>query len=159
MKLKIIQFIALILLTLVTGLFWGTWFTLSRSIETFSAGEFIHIGKTIIRNVADPMKFMMPLCILSMLISIWFYPEKKSPGFYLGVFAFALIIVTLYITVGIEVPMDNQIKQWTVASVPGNWLQIRMRWEIFHTIRTFTSLASFAGFTASIQFKDELQRL
>jgi uncharacterized membrane protein len=159
MKLKIIQFIALFLLTLVTGLFWGTRFSLSRTMETFSAGEFIHIGKTIIQNVADPMMIMMPLCILSMLISIWFYPEKKSMSFYLGGFAFALIIVTLYITVGIEVPMDNQIKQWTVATVPGNWLQIRMRWETFHAIRTFTSLISFAGFTASILFKDELQRL
>jgi uncharacterized membrane protein len=158
MKLTIIQFIALILLTLVTGLFWGTWFSLSRSMQTFSVGEFIHIGNTIIRNVADPMKIMMPLCILSMLISVWLYPQKESISFYWGVISILLILITLYITVGIEVPMDNQIKKWTVATVPANWLQIRIRWEFFHTIRTFTSLASFAGFTASILFKDDLQR-
>ena len=50
MKLKAIQFMALLLLMLVTGVFWGTWFSLSRSMEVFSAAEFIHIGKTIIEK-------------------------------------------------------------------------------------------------------------
>ena len=59
MKSKIIDFAALFLLALVTGVFWETWFTLTRSIETFSAAEFIHIGKTIIANVAVPMRILM----------------------------------------------------------------------------------------------------
>ncbi len=52
-------FAALFLLALVTGVFWGTWFTLTRSITTFSAAEFIHIGQTIIANVAWPMRFLL----------------------------------------------------------------------------------------------------
>ncbi len=36
MKSKLVHFIALFLLMLVTGVFWGTWFTLTRSIEAFS---------------------------------------------------------------------------------------------------------------------------
>ena len=39
---------------LITGVFWGTWFTLTRSIESFSSEEFVHIGKVIIANVAVP---------------------------------------------------------------------------------------------------------
>src|SRR5215831_16492836 len=46
------EFFALMLSALVMGVFWGTWFTLTRSIHDFSAEEFIHIGKTIIANVA-----------------------------------------------------------------------------------------------------------
>lgn len=154
MKLKIVRFIALFLLTLVTGLFWGTWFSLSRSMEVFSAEEFIHIGKTIIQNVATPMSIIMPLSILFMLISTWIYPVKNSPGFYCSVLACILTIVTLYITVGIEVPTDNQIKQWTASTIPSDWTAIRDRWEGFHTLRTFVSLASFASFTISIIFKN-----
>jgi hypothetical protein len=48
---KLTNFTALFLLMLVTDVFWVTSFTLTRSIETFSAAEFIHIGKTIIANV------------------------------------------------------------------------------------------------------------
>jgi uncharacterized membrane protein len=154
MKLKFISFVALLLLTLVTGLFWGTWFSLGRSMEVFSADEFIHIGKTIIQNVATPMRIIMPLCILFMILSIWFYPDKRSLGFYCCVLASVLMIVTLYITVGIEVPIDNQIKQWTASNIPSDWKTIRDRWEAFHTFRTFTSLTSSASFTASIIFKN-----
>ena len=77
MKTKLIPFIALFLLLLVTGVFWGTWFTLTRSIEDFSAAEFIHIGKVIIGNVALPMSIIMPSCILVMILSSWFYQQKK----------------------------------------------------------------------------------
>jgi uncharacterized membrane protein len=150
MSIKIIQFSALFLLMLVTGLFWGTWFSLSRSMETFSAAEFIHIGKTIIQNVATPMKVIMPLCILLMMITIAVYSPKKSTAFYLLIAAFALFLVTLYITVGIEVPIDNQIKQWTGSTVPAEWGAIRSHWELFHTARTFTSLASFGLFAAGL---------
>jgi len=47
MRHKIIIFCSLFLLMLITGVFWGTWFTLTRSIESFPAEEFIHIGKVI----------------------------------------------------------------------------------------------------------------
>src|ERR1051326_6815980 len=99
---KTIQFIALFLLMLVTGVFWGTWFSLSRSMEVFSLDEFIHIGKAIIQNLAVPMRIIMPACILFMLISIWTYPNKKSLGFYLGTAAFVLIIAALLITLMVE---------------------------------------------------------
>src|SRR6266566_1763960 len=67
MKLKVIEFTTLILAALVMGVFWGTWFTLTRSIPDFSATEFIHIGKTIIANVAVPMAILMPVTLLMML--------------------------------------------------------------------------------------------
>lgn len=150
--LKIAQFITLFLLVLVAGVFWGTWFSLSRSLENFSSAEFIHIGKTIIENVAMPMRFIMPLSILCMLISIWLFPRKRSTGFYFFILSFILLIITLLITVFIEVPIDNQLKEWTVETIPSNWETIRDRWGTFHTIRTMTSLASFVSFLFPILF-------
>lgn len=150
MKLKILFFISLCLLMMVTGVFWGTWFSLSRSMGVFSAAEFIHIGKTIIQNLAIPMRIIMPACIICMLLTAWFYPQKKSPGFYFCITAFILIIISLLITLLVEVPIDNQIKEWTAVTVPADWETIRNRWESFHTLRTFISLASFGFFSLSI---------
>ncbi len=159
MKVKIIHFISLFLLLLVTGVFWGTWFTLTRSLGEFSAAEFIHIGKVIIANVAVPMSIIMPLCILFMFLSMLFYSEKKSSGFYLNVIALALIIITLLVTLLILVPIDNQIKQWAATVIPANWEYLRTRWDFYHTVRTFTSLASFACFALSIiKYKKEIKR-
>src|SRR6266487_4169363 len=145
MKSKLIDFAGLFLLALVTGVFWGTWFTLTRSIETFSAAEFIHIGKTIIANVAWPMRILMPSSIFFMILSAWLYPEKRSPGFYFSLAACFLIIIALLITLLVEVPIDNQIKTWTTLTVPVGWEAIRDRWQFFHTARTFVSLASFGS--------------
>jgi hypothetical protein len=155
MNLKVIQFIACFLLMLVTGVFWGTWFSQSRSMEVFSAEEFIHIGKTIIANLAVPMRIIMPLCILSMLLYLWLYPQKKSTGVYFNVLAFVLIITALLITLLVEVPIDNQIKEWTASSVPSDWEAIRDRWEFFHTLRTFASLTSFGSLAIAILLQDK----
>jgi uncharacterized membrane protein len=147
---KVTTFAGLFLLALVAGVFWGTWFTLTRSIETFSAGEFIHIGQTIIRNVAWPMRILMPACILFMILSAWFTPERNSAASYLSVTAFFLIVIALFITLLVEVPIDNQIRTWTAETVPANWTTLRARWEVYHTARTFISLASLGCLILSV---------
>lgn len=147
MKRKIIYFIALFLLMLVTGIFWGTWFTLTRSIETFTSDELMHIGKVIINNVAWPMRILMPFCIIMMLLALWYYRYKRSNGFYFGLASFFLIIVTLIITLTVLVPIDKQIIEWKTNSLPPQWEYIRDRWKLFHALRTLTSLASFGCFT------------
>ena len=150
MKFRAVYIVSLVLLMLVTGVFWGTWFTLTRSLGSFSTEEFIHIGKVIIANVAMPMRMIMPLCILFMLLSLLLYPRKKSSRFYCNVIAFALIVITLLITLLVLVPIDNQIKLWTVSTVPVNVAALRNRWELFHEIRTFTCLGSFVCFALSM---------
>jgi len=147
---RLIYFAALFLLMLITGVFWGTWFTLTRSLENFSADEFIHIGKVIISNVAVPMAIIMPACILLIALSLWLYRPKKSTGFYFGLVSFVLIIIVLIVTLTILVPIDNQIKQWTPSTVPENWQQTRSKWDMFHTLRTFASLLNFACFSVAI---------
>jgi len=150
MKFKVLYFISLLML--VTGVFWGTWFTLTRSLQSFPAEEFMHIGKVIIANVALPMRILMPSCILLMTLSLWFYPQKKSYGFYFNCSALVFILITLLITLLVLVPIDNQINLWTSATIPSDFEETRTRWEYFHAIRTFTSLASFGCFALSIHY-------
>lgn len=150
MKTRLTYFICLFLLLLVTGVFWGTWFPLTRSLNSFSANEFIHIGKVIISNIAVPMRIIFPSCILFMVLSLWFYDQKKSAGFTLAIVSFVLLIITLVITLSILVPIDNHVKVWTVSTIPANWEEIRDKWQFYHAFRTFTSLASFAFFTIAI---------
>jgi hypothetical protein len=145
MKARLLLFFAMFLLMLISGVFWGTWFTLTRSIESFSPEEFIHIGKVIISNVALPMRIIMPAGILLMLLSIWFYRSKKT-GFYFGLVSLVLIILVLLITLIVLVPIDNEIKTWTASTMPDNWEIIRDKWKTFHAMRTFISLTSFACF-------------
>ena len=153
---KVATFAAVFLLALVTGVFWGTWFTLTRSITTFSAAEFIHIGQTIIANVAWPMRFLTPACILMMIFSAWLLREKNSVAFYLSSLACLAVIIALLIALIVEVPIDNQIRTWTATTMPSDWTMIRARWERFHTARTFVSLGSLASFIVAVLISKKL---
>jgi uncharacterized membrane protein len=135
---------------LITGVFWGTWLTLTRSIENFTSEEFTHIGRVIIANVAMPMRIIMPSAILFIFLSIWFYENKNQSEFYTGIASLILISAVLAITVTILVPIDNNIKDWTTSTLPQDWEDIRSKWKNFHTLRTLLSLLSFACFAIFI---------
>src|SRR6186713_1785262 len=106
-KYKLIDLSALFLLMLITGVFWGTWFTLTRSLESFSADEFIHIGQIIIANVAIPMRIIMPSGVLMMALSLRYARNKQTASFIYGIVSLVLIIAVLLITLLVLVPMDK----------------------------------------------------
>jgi uncharacterized membrane protein len=152
MKKSITYCLSLILVMLVTGVFWGTWFTLTRSLDTFPPDNFIRIGKTIISNVAWPMRVLMPLTLIT-LLWLCLITIKQRPSIYFFVASFLLMTVTFIITVGIEVPIDNMIKTWTAETLPGNWTELRSRWDTFHTLRTFTSIMAFVSITVGVVYE------
>jgi uncharacterized membrane protein len=145
MKLKTAQFITIMLFALVTGVFWGTWFSLSRSIAEISPELFLGIGKAIIKNLAVPMRILTPLALLSTLPVLSWMPQKRSGAFVFMSAGLLLMMGATLVTVFIEVPIDNQLKQWTITSLPANWQMLRDRWELYHTVRTFVSLAALAS--------------
>jgi len=55
----------------------------------------------------------------------------------------------LVITLAVEVPIDNRIETWTAATLPGDWRSIQSRWELWHTVRTFASIAAVVAATIS----------
>jgi hypothetical protein len=117
---KLIQLITGLLLVLVTGVFWGTWFSLSRTMFELSPEMFITIGKQIIKNVALPMSIIMPASIIVLMILLVRSWRKKSVYFYCMLLTLILFFIALIITVCIEVPIDNKIKTWTVTSIPSD---------------------------------------
>lgn len=145
MKFRIAQFLTHIFFVLVVGVFWGTWFSLSRSIADFTPGAFLEIGKVIIHNLAGPMRILMPGAVLLSIVTLVLFPDKKSFAFYFTLVGAILMVVSMIITLSVNVPIDNRIKLWTLDSIPSDWGRIRDHWERFHTLRTFVSLAGLAS--------------
>ncbi len=152
MNLKVWQFVSIFLWALVAGVFWGPWLGLSRSIASFTPDAFLAIGKTMIGNLAPVMPFLMIAAIASMAPVLIISYRQKSDMFVLTLVSFAVVITALPITVLVEVPIDNQIKIWTGNSLPGDWRQIRDRWETFHLLRTIASVGGLALMLAAALF-------
>lgn len=144
MTLRAWQFVNIFLAALVVGVFWGPWLGLSRSIALFPPETFLAIGKTMIGNLAPVMPILMPAAILTTIPVLVLLYRRRSAALGPTLMAFTLFIAALLITLLVEVPIDNQIREWTPSSLPGNWQELRDRWATFHVIRTFASVGGLA---------------
>jgi uncharacterized membrane protein len=150
--LEIWQFINIFLTALVTGVFWGSWLGLSRSIASLAPETFLAIGHSMIGNLGPVMPILMPAAMLTTLPVLYLVYGRRSKAFYPTLAGLALFIVALLITLLVEVPIDNQIAEWTATTLPTNWQQLRDRWEWFHVIRSWASVAGLALLLAGASF-------
>jgi uncharacterized membrane protein len=138
------------LYALVTGVFWGTWFSLSRSIATVTPATFLEVGHTMIRNLGRPMSLLMPATLIAnVVVAVALFRRKERKALMFASAAFLLLVLALIVTLGVNVPIDDRIHQWTLSTLPADWQAIRDRWETCHSVRTFASLAGLGCAFAS----------
>jgi uncharacterized membrane protein len=148
-KVRAAQATTIVLFALVMGVFWGTWFSLSRTMSQLSAETFLAVGHEMIQNLGIPMAILLPLALLSALVTLVLLWRDRTAAFWWLAAGFVLMVAALVITLAVEVPIDNQIQDWTAATLPADWRSIQSRWELFHTIRTFASIAAVIAVTIS----------
>jgi uncharacterized membrane protein len=147
-KIRAAQATTIVLFALVMGVFWGTWFSLSRTMDQLSPESFLAVGHQMIQNLGTPMAILLPLALLSALGTLAvMWPRGRTAGFWWLLAGFLAMVAALVVTLAVEVPIDHQIQTWTAATLPGNWRSIQSRWELWHTIRTFLSIAAVAAVT------------
>jgi hypothetical protein len=145
MKLKALQFSTFMLYALVMGVFWGTWFAQSRTMDVLGPATFLENGRQYIANLAMPMRFLMPGSILLTFLTGYLLRDRRSWAFRGTLTAGILMVVALIITLTVNVPIDNLIKGWTLQTLPSDWEGIRDHWEAFHCLRTWVSIVGFAA--------------
>jgi uncharacterized membrane protein len=144
---RIVQFVNVLLFALVMGVFWGTWFSLSRSIASIRAETFLEVGHTMIANLGGPMSVLMPAALVSLLIVL--FRSRRIAAFNLALASLALMAGALVVTLTVNVPIDVEINQWTANTLPPDWTTTPDRWEFYHTVRTFASVAALGFAVAS----------
>jgi uncharacterized membrane protein len=147
---RVAQVVTIVLFALVMGVFWGTWFSLSRTMDQLSPETFVAVGHEMIRNLGTPMAILLPFALLSALIALVLARhEGHLAAFWWLLAGFVLMLAALVATLAVEVPIDNRIETWTAATLPADWRSIQSRWELWHTVRTFLSIAAVVAVTIS----------
>jgi uncharacterized membrane protein len=145
-KTRVAHVITIVLFALVMGVFWGTWFSLSRTMSQLSPETFLAVGHEMIQNLGTPMAILLPFALLSAVITLVLARQEGHAAAFRWVAAgFLLMVAALVITLAVEVPIDNRIETWTAATLPADWRSIQSRWELWHTVRTFASIAALAA--------------
>lgn len=137
---KIWELISIVLSILVSGMFWGPWLALSRSMAAFEPKVFLAIVNQLNRNMAPVMTILMPAALLSLVPVLFLSYNERPATFYLALTGLALFLIPLLVTMRVEVPIVKQIVTWTDSTLPDNWQQLRDRWGAFHYIRIVPSL-------------------
>jgi hypothetical protein len=143
--LKVAQFLAILLTALVMGVLWGTWLSLARTMTDYDATTFLADGQHMIDNLAGIMPVLMVAAAVVTLASLVLLPRPWPllPAVLTGL-TLLLLIAVILVTVLVEVPIDNKVSGWTVATLPADWEDIRAHWSAFHTLRTFLSVGAVA---------------
>jgi uncharacterized membrane protein len=124
-------------------MFFGPWVALTRTIGAFPPDVLIAIVRRMNRNMAPVMAALLPATLLSMIPVLLFSHGGRPCTFYLTLAGFALFVVSLLVTIIVEVPIVKQIETWTPSSLPDNWQQLRDRWGAFHVVRVVAGISGF----------------
>jgi uncharacterized membrane protein len=145
---KATAFAALCLQVLVVGAFWGSWIGLSRSIDTLSPGAFVEVGHVMMADYGPIMSVLMPAAVVSTLLAGILVYRRHAVAGALLLAGCACVVGATAITLLVNVPIDEMMAGWTLATLPTTWTQTREQWETFHTLRTFVTLGGFAATAA-----------
>jgi uncharacterized membrane protein len=149
------EFVAIFLQVLVVGAFWGSWIGLSRSIDTLTPATFLEVGHVMMADYGPIMSVLMPAAVLSTLLSAVLVYKRQAAAGYLVLAGFGCVVGATAITLLVNVPIDEMMAGWTLATLPADWTQVRDRWETYHTVRTFLSLGGLAATLAGSLFPAE----
>ena len=146
MYVKLAQFVTIMLYVLVAGVMWGTWLSLGRTMTAYDATTFLADGKHMIANLATVMAVLMiSAVVLGAVVVVVLLRRGSAVAGWLALAGLVLMVGVLVVTLAVEVPIDNEINEWTADTLPADWTAIRSRWAAFHTVRTFLSLGSVAA--------------
>ena len=152
MALKIFELVSSMLVALVGGMYWGPWLALSRTFAALEPQVLLPVVRQMSRNMARIMTLLVPAALLSILPVTFLSFHAQPLIFLFSVLAFALLALTLLVTVLIEVPIVMQMEKWTAETLPADWQQLRDRWGAFHLARVVPALLSLGFLVAGAVF-------
>ena len=152
MGLKICELVSILLLTFVSGMYWGPWLGVSRSFSTFEPDVLLAVVGKMGHNLGSLMTVLVPAALLSVVPVLALSFRGHPVTFFLALSALLLFVLTLVVTMLIEVPLVGEMTTWTAATLPPNWQQIRDRWGAFHLLRVIPSVVGLVLMLAGAIF-------
>ena len=69
--------------------------------------------------------------------------KSRNPGFGLHSAALALLLVVFVVTLVINLPINADQRDWSVANPPSDWARDRDHWQVAHAVRTVAAVLAY----------------
>jgi uncharacterized membrane protein len=147
MTLLCLRFFALLSSGLLAGAVALVW--LGDRPFAMSPSLYVEFQQARIAALTLPMSALGGATII-LALCLAFAVKGRPPSLRLTVFAIILLIGAMAITVGFNMPINNQVVTWSPEAPPANWSELRDRWWAWHQARTLFSVAAFASLLLSV---------
>jgi uncharacterized membrane protein len=110
------------------------------------ARRIVLFGSTVLRRsrvFTVPLPAVVILGVLFTILST-FLARGERLDFYLLIAASVCIIAVALITARGNIPINNQIRTWSINSPPPDWAQLAQKWWCFQTLRTLSAIAGLS---------------
>ena len=138
---SVVLFCALLFTALVAGGAFVIW--IEYNPNGMSAASYVDGMQHAIRVFTVPLPTTVILSLLFCAASA-FLARRERPGFYLLVAATGSVLAVALITVFGNIPINNQIKTWSIAAPPASWVKLSAQWWQFQTVRTIAAVCGMA---------------
>jgi len=147
----VFQFISLLLTGLVAGLFYSYDCSVVKGLRSVGDNVYLQTFQSINRAIQNPYFFISFMgCLLMLPITTIFgYKGLNSTGFYLILSATIIYFTGVFgVTVAGNIPLNEQLNSFSIIDAdPESVSQMRKSferpWNLFNTIRTWTSILCF----------------
>ena len=143
--LAIVGVIAILSSGMMAGILFGDRMGATFARPSLSASSFVQFQQIIHVHYVR----MMPVLGLTAIAAAlgWLLlmrAQWNSSRFWLVAFATGAMVFAAALTRAVNIPINNQLMTWSVASPPDNVGEIWSCWEKAHTVRTILWLGAFA---------------
>ncbi len=138
---SVVLFFALLFTALVAGGAFAIWIEYNPS--GMSAASYVNGMQHAIRVFTVPLPTTVILSLLFCAASTYL-ARRERPGFYLLGVATGAVLAVALITVFGNIPINNQIKTWSIVAPPASWMELSAQWWRLQTVRTIAAVCGMA---------------
>ena len=150
----ILRVVAVVSAGLLAGIFFGYRAGVHYAIHELTASSFVQLQQTIHVHY---VRFMPPLVLTALLSSVlWLVTVRarwRTAEFWLvAISAFGILVIAAA-TRAVNVPLNNQLMTWSVASPPTNLQEVWAPWERVNTLRSLLATGALVLEAVALSLK------
>jgi hypothetical protein len=126
-----------------SGLFAGflaTVLVFEASLRGFGAAVYTQVRLIELQHLGDLATALLVPAILAAAALTLALIRRRGSGRWLTLTA---VLLLLAISASISMPINTDQQSWSVSAPPGDWSNVRDRWQLAHAARTTTAALAF----------------
>ena len=143
---RVVLFAALFFVALVAGAAFAIW--IDYNPAGMSSAFYTEKMQHAIRVFTVPLPTVVILGVLFTIVST-FLARRERLDFYLLIVASVCLVAVALITAWGNIPINNQIRTWSINSPPPDWAEVAQKWWWFQTLRTISAIGGLSLLTVT----------